>query len=153
MKTILLSVFFICISFSAQLFAADGVTTLKSKYNVPHTVDRLKAIITKKGMNVFADIDHGKAANKNGIELLPTELIIFGNPKIGSPIMACKRSMAIDFPQKMLVWKDRAGQVWLSYNDPFYLADRHKLPEHCRGNLKKISAVLNKFAKSAGGMD
>jgi len=138
--------------FSSSLFAADGVITVKSKFKVAHTVDRLKAIITKKDMTVFSSVDHAKNAKKANIDLPATELIIFGDPKTGAPLMLCARSMALDLPQKMLVWKDRSGQVWLSYNDPVYLADRHKLEEHCRKSLKKIAEALAGFAKVAGGM-
>jgi len=148
----------LCILFSSQLYAAgtttaNGVISVKSKFKVPHTVDRLKTIIAKKGMKVMGYVDHANAAKNVGIDLPATELVIFGNPKIGSPLMLCARTFALDLPQKMLVWKDRAGQVWLSYNDPTYIADRHHLEEHCRKSLNKIAGALGKFAKTAGGMD
>lgn len=146
--------------FATPLFAGesspmtpDGVVSVKSKFKVPHTVDRLKSIVTKKGMKVIAHVNHAKAAKSADIDLPPTELVIFGNPKIGSPMMECARSIAIDLPQKMLVWQDRAGQVWLSYNDPVYIANRHKLGDHCRDSLKKVAGALSKFSKAAGGME
>ena len=142
----------ICLLLSTQVFAADGVVTVKSKFKVPHTVDRLKDIVTKKGMKVIAHVNHSKAAKSVGKDIPPTELVIFGNPKVGSPLMECARSIAIDLPQKMLVWQDRAGQVWLSYNDPVYIADRHSLNNDCRKSLKKIAGALAKFSKVAGGM-
>ncbi len=141
----------ICFLFSSHVFAADGVITVKSKFTALHTVDRLNTIITKKGLTVFANVDHEKGAKEVKIEMLPTHLVIFGNPKIGSPLMTCARSLAVDLPQKMLVWQDRAGQVWLSYNDPVYIADRHSLNKDCRQSLKKISNVLASLAKAAGG--
>jgi len=144
---------FVAIAFSSQLFAADGVVTVKSKFKVAHTVDRLKSVVTKKGMKVIAHVKHSKAAKNANIDMPPTELVIFGNPKVGAPLMECARSIAIDLPQKMLVWQDRSGQVWLSYNDPVYIADRHQLGDHCRKSLKKIAGALGKFSKAAGGMD
>ncbi|MDH3327403.1 MAG: DUF302 domain-containing protein [Gammaproteobacteria bacterium] len=143
----------LCILFSAPLFAVDGVITVKSKFKVAHTVDRLKAVVTKKGMKVIADVDHAKAAKSIGKRIPPTELVIFGNPKIGAPMMECARSIAIDLPQKMLIWEDRAGQVWMSYNDPAYIANRHKLDKHCRGALKKVARTLANLSKAAGGME
>ena len=147
------SVIIFSLSVSSSLFAADGVVTVKSKYKVAHAVDRLKNIVTKKGMKVFAIVNHAKGAKSVGIDIPPTELVILGNPKVGSPLIHCARSIAIDLPQKMLVWQDRAGQVWMSYNDPVYIADRHAVDKDCRGSLKKIAGALAKFSKAAGGME
>lgn len=129
---------------------ADGVVNVKSKFSVTHTADRFIGIAKKKGMSIMAHVKHSKGAKNVGIDIKPTELIIFGNPKVGSPLMACKRSIAIDLPQKMLVWEDLAGQVWLTYNDPVYIADRHKLSNECRGGLKKIANALDKLSHKAG---
>ena len=129
---------------------ADGVVNVKSKFSVTHTADRFIGIAKKKGMSIMAHVKHSKGAKSVGIDIKPTELIIFGNPKVGSPLMACKRSIAIDLPQKMLVWEDLAGQVWLTYNDPVYIANRHKVSEDCRGGLKKIAGALDKLSHKAG---
>jgi uncharacterized protein (DUF302 family) len=134
-------------------YAADGVINVKSKYGVPHTADRFIGIVKKKGMKVMAHVKHSQGAKNVGIAMNPTELVIFGNPKLGSPLMVCQPSFAIDLPQKMLVWEDNSGQVWLSYNDPVYIADRHHLKQECRSSLKKIAGALSKLSHKAGGMD
>ena len=136
--------------FNVNAFAVDGVIDVKSKYSVAHTADRFKGIVQKKGMKVMAHVKHDKGAKTVGIEIKPTELLIFGNPKIGSPMMACTRSIAIDLPQKLLVWEDDNGQVWMSYNDPVYIADRHKLSQDCRATVKKASGALKKLTNKAG---
>ncbi len=99
-------------------------------------------------MTVFARINHAEGAEKVGKQLRPTELIIFGNPKVGAPLMQCGQSVAIDLPQKALIWEDEAGQVWLSYNDPKYLAKRHSIND-CDEVIKKIETALGNFAKTA----
>lgn len=155
MKKLYLLIFCaLSVLYSMQAFAeADGVVIVKSNYNILHTVDRFKTIVEKKGMKIVAHIKHSDAAKKIGVNLPPTELIIFGNPKIGSPLMACARSIALDLPQKMLIWQDRAGQAWLSYNNPVYIAKRHKLAKHCSKSLNKIANALQKFANAAAGVD
>lgn len=147
--------------FAAPTFAAtgssplkaEGVVTVKSKFSVIHTVDRLKTILTKKGMTIFAEVNHAKGAKSVGIDIPPTQLIIFGNPKVGAPLVSCSRSIAIDLPQKMLIWQDRAKQVWLSYNDPVYIADRHSVSRDCRKSLGKIAGALAAFSTMAGGIE
>jgi len=138
---------------TAYAAGADGVISVKSKFAVAHTADRFIGIVKKKGMKVMAHVKHDKGAKNVGIEIKPTELIVFGNPKIGSPMIACERSIAIDLPQKLLVWEDKNGQVWMSYNDPIYIADRHKLKDECRGGLTKIAGALNKLSSKAGGTE
>lgn len=129
----------------------DGVITISSAQSVAATFDKLEAILKSKGMNVFARVDHGAGAKKVGKSLEDTELLIFGNPKIGTPLMQCQRSIAIDLPQKMLAWQDDAGKVWLSYNDPLYLAERHGLDMNnpCYPILEKVSKALSNFATQA----
>ena len=105
--------------------AADGLVELKSPYPPKQTMDRLESIVKQKGLTVFARIDHAAGAMKIGKMLRPTELLIFGNPQGGTPLMECAQSAGIDLPLKALVWEDGAGQVWLAYNDPAYLAARH----------------------------
>jgi len=143
-------IFLLLLLFSFPAFAEDGLVNVKSRFKVPHTADRFKGIITEKGMRVIKHVKHSQAAQGIGKDLKPTELIIFGNPKVGTPLMQCKRTIAIDLPQKMLVWEDDSGQVWMTYNDPTYIANRHKLSEDCRGSLGKISNALAAFSKKAG---
>jgi uncharacterized protein (DUF302 family) len=128
--------------------AGDGMITLESPHDVQTTADRLVKTLKKKGMTVFDRIDHAEGAEKAGLDLAPTVLVIFGNPKVGTPLMHCARSVAIDLPQKALIWEDAAGVVWFSYNDPQYLADRHGI-DGCEKVLKKIEGALGKFAEAA----
>ena len=109
--------------------AADGLIAVKSSYSARETMNRLEEVVKQKGLNVFARIDHAAGAAKIGKTLRPTELLIFGNPQGGSPLMECAQTMGIDLPLKALVWKDANGQVWLSYNDPAWLASRHGASE------------------------
>ncbi len=128
--------------------AGDGMITLESPHDVKTTADRLETALQEKGMTVFDRIDHAGGAEKAGLELAPTVLIIFGNPKVGTPLMHCGRSAAIDLPQKALIWEDDEGVVWLSYNDPQYLAERHGI-DGCEEVLKKIAGALKNFAGAA----
>lgn len=113
------------LSISTIAFAADGMIAVKSPYTAQQTMDRLEQNVKQKGLNVFARIDHAAGAVKIGKTLRPTELLIFGNPQGGSPFMECAQTVGIDLPLKALVWEDAQGQVWLGYNDPAYLAQRH----------------------------
>ena len=128
--------------------AADGVITIPSVFTVSETADRLQNILDEKGMTIFNRIKHSESASKVGIELRKTELIIFGNPKVGSPLMKCQQSVAIDLPQKALIWEDDKAQVWLSYNDPRYLAARHNI-SGCEEVVSKIEKALASIANSA----
>ena len=130
------------------MFAATGLTALKSQHDVGTTMDKLERVLNEKGMTVFTRINHGLAATKVDVALRPTQLIIFGNPKVGSPLMACTQTVAIDLPQKMLVWEDSSGQVWIGYNSPEYLKTRHDISD-CEDTLGKISGALHKFAAIA----
>jgi uncharacterized protein (DUF302 family) len=105
--------------------AADGLVAVKSPHTAQDTMDRLEAGVKQRGLNVFARIDHAAGAAKVGKTLRPTELLIFGNPQGGTPLMECAQSAGIDLPLKALVWQDEAAQVWLGYNDPAFLAQRH----------------------------
>jgi uncharacterized protein (DUF302 family) len=107
--------------------AADGLITLKSNVGPGETMDRLAAAITKKGMTIFARIDHAAGAADSGLVLAPTTVLIFGNAKGGTPLMQKAQTIGIDLPLKALVWQDPAGQTFLSYNDPLWLAQRHGL--------------------------
>lgn len=128
--------------------ATEGMIKVKSAHRVEATADKLTNVVTGQGLNVFARINHSQGAEEAGMELPPTELIIFGNPKAGTPLMQCARSTAIDLPQKALIWEDEEGQVWLGYNDPQYLKERHGI-EGCDKALENISKALEKFAGMA----
>ena len=134
--------------FASVTYADNGIISIKSSHDVKTTVDRLDNILREKGMTVFIRINHAEGAQKVGKKLRPTELIIFGNPKVGTPLMQCGQSVGIDLPQKALIWQDEAGQVWLSYNDPKYLASRHSIKE-CGEIIKKIEKALGNFARMA----
>ena len=138
--------------FMSSAFAAEGMVSIKSAHTVAVTADRLEKILLSKGMTVFKRIDHTAGAQKVGKSLRPTELVIFGNPKVGTPLMLCSQSIAIDLPQKALIWEDEAGQVWFSYNDPQYLAQRHNT-QGCDEVLKKVAGALGKFAAKASAAE
>jgi uncharacterized protein (DUF302 family) len=129
-------------------YADNGLINLKSSHDTKTTADRLENTLKQKGMTVFARIDHAAGAQKVGQKLRPTELIVFGNPKVGTPLMQCRQSTAIDLPQKALIWEDQEGTVWLSYNDPNYLVERHGITG-CAEVVKKIEKALSNFAKAA----
>jgi uncharacterized protein (DUF302 family) len=108
----------------------------------------MEALLKEKGMRIFIRINHAAGAQKAGIALRPTELIVFGNPKVGAPLMARQQSIAIDLPQKMLIWEDAAGKVWLTYNQPDYLALRHGLPADL-APFQKVGGVLQQLTATA----
>jgi len=135
-------------SFAGESLLSASLISVKSAHDVSTTADRLENILKSKGMNVFALIDHAAGAKKADMELRPTELVIFGNPKVGTPLMKCNQSIAIDLPQKALIWEDKDGVVWLAYNDPDYLAKRHSLTG-CDEVLTKVKGALAKFAAAA----
>ena len=128
--------------------AADGVIDVPSTFNVEETADRMESILSAKGMTIFTRINHSEGAVKYGIELRKTELIIFGNPKVGGPLMKCQQSAAIDLPQKALIWEDDKGKVWISYNDPRYIERRHGVTG-CEEVVLKIEGALAGMAKAA----
>lgn len=125
-----------------------GLVNFPSDSNPKQTADRFEKLILAKGFTVFKRVDHAKGAAKVGAELRPTELIVFGNPKIGSKLMQCDQSVAIDLPQKALFWTDEQGKSWLSYNDPYYVAKRHSL-RGCEAFILKIEKGLGNLAKAA----
>ena len=112
---------------SISAHAADGLRTLASPYSAADTMRRLEETVEARGLHVFARIDHAAGAATVGRELRPTEVLIFGNPQGGTPFMECAQTVGIDLPLKALVWEDAAGQVWLGYNEPAYLAARHEV--------------------------
>jgi uncharacterized protein (DUF302 family) len=145
---IILSVLLLLVT--TPLLAGEGIVSVKSVHNVQETADRLESVLQSKGMTVIARINHSAAAQNVGMILRSTELLIFGNPKVGTPLMQCQQSVALDLPQKALIWEDESGMVWISYNDPEYLADRHDL-EGCDATIAKVKAALSNFAHTAAG--
>ena len=133
---------------SAPVFADQGIISIKSTHSVEKTADRLENVLKSKGMTVVARIKHSEAAQKVGMALRPTELLIFGNPLVGTPLMQCAQSVALDLPQKALIWEDESGYVWISYNDPQYLAERHKI-DGCEDVLLKIKTAMINFMNIA----
>jgi uncharacterized protein (DUF302 family) len=126
----------------------DGMIRLKSSHSVSVTISRLEEALNKKGMTIFKHVDHMQGAKNAGIELRPTELLIFGNPKVGTPLMLCAQTAALDLPQKALAYEDKAGEVWLVYNDPAYIAQRHDI-QTCDDALQKVSKALARFGQLA----
>lgn len=116
-------------TFASVASAADGLISVKSPHSAKITMDRLEGLVKQRGLNVFARIDHAAGAAKVGKSLRPTELLIFGNPQGGTPFMECAQSVGIDLPLKALVWEDSSAQVWLGYNDPAFLAQRHAVTQ------------------------
>lgn len=149
MKTPLSLAFVLGLLVSSTVFAVDGFVAKKSPYSAEETMDRLERIVTERGLNVFARIDHAAGAASVGASLRPTELLIFGNPKGGIPFMVCAQSVGIDLPLKALVWEDADGQVWLGYNDPVYIAERHGVSE-C-AVAPKLSEALSGIAAAVVG--
>ena len=141
MKIKLVVFVFVCIS-SYFAVASDGLVSKQSDFTVQETADRFEAVIVEKGLTLFARISHSDNAKNVGHELRPTETIIFGNPKVGTPLMQCAQNIAIDLPQKALIWQDEAGKVWFSYNDPKYLKQRHQVAG-CDQVFDKVSNVLS----------
>ncbi|GAB4176409.1 MAG: DUF302 domain-containing protein [Geothermobacteraceae bacterium] len=144
MKTFFWFVMILMLS-TAMAFGADGLVTMKSPYSAQVTMERLESVVKEKELTIFARIDHAKGAEKIGKTLRPTEVILFGNPQGGTPFMECVQTVGIDLPLKVLVWEDASGQVWLGYNDPGYLAQRHGTSTNecvVVGNLSKALANI-----------
>jgi uncharacterized protein (DUF302 family) len=124
----------------------NGIINKPSNHSVNETVEKLKGILLAKGVALFALVDHSGEAEKVGMKMRPTKLLIFGSPKAGTPLMLAVPSIAIDLPLKILVWEDAQGKVWVSYNSPAYLQQRHGLPEELLQNI----AVVETLATKAG---
>src|SRR5277367_6538742 len=129
--------------------AADGLITITSRYGPEETMNRFEAAVTAKGMTVFARIDHAAGATAVGLSLRPTELLIFGNAKAGTPLMQSVQAVGIDLPLKALVWEDASGDTFLSYNDPAWLAKRHGASGAAEAAVGNMSAALQVVAKAA----
>jgi len=126
--------------------AVDGLTTIRSSYGPEQTINRLKAEIRAKGMTVFAHIDHAAGAAGVGLSLRPTDLLLFGNAKGGTPLMQSVQTIGIDLPLKVLVWQDASGDTWLSYNYPNWLAKRHGLGQENEATVRAMAAALDELA-------
>jgi len=133
---------------SPGAWGADGLLSVKSPHGAKDTMDRLEALLKKKGMTIFARVDHAAGAAKIGRKLRATEVLIFGNPQGGTPFMECSQTAGIDLPLKALVWEDASGQVWLGYNDPRYLANRHGAGE-CAPVVQNLTKALAGLAQEA----
>ena len=130
------------------VMAAEGVIDVQSDFTAAATADRLEKVLLSKGMTIFNRIKHSEGAARVGIELRATELINFGNPKVGSSLMQCQQSVAIDLPLKALVWEDAGKKIWISYNDPGFLQQRHDIAG-CEQVLDKMAAALDGMTKAA----
>jgi uncharacterized protein (DUF302 family) len=119
----------------------QGIVHKPSRHSVDEALSKLQGILAAKGVTVFALIDHSGEAAKVGMQMRPTKLLIFGNPKGGTPLMLAAASIAIDLPLKILVWEDAQGKVWLSYNSPEYLRERHGLPEQLLQNIALVETL------------
>lgn len=143
----------LCLSLFTPLMAqanGDGMISKKSKYSVSVTIDKLEKVLQSKGITIVVRWKHSDRANMVNIPLRPTELLIFGNPKLGSHMFTSNQTAGIDLPMKALAWKDEQGVVWLTYNDPAYIAKRHKITD--RNHIgKKMSGALDKFSNIATG--
>jgi len=124
-----------------------GIVDVPSAHSVNETIDRLCSILAARGVKLFALIDHSGEAEKVGVKMRPTKLLIFGSPKAGTPVMLAAPSIAIDLPLKILVWEDEVGKVQLSYNSPEYLRDRHNVPDDFVQNLAAAGAIAAKAAE------
>jgi uncharacterized protein (DUF302 family) len=122
--------------------AANGIVSKPSTHSVDETVEKLKGILQAKGVMLFALVDHSGEAAKAGLKMPPTKLLIFGSPKAGTPLMLAAPSVAIDLPLKILVSEDTTGKVWVSYNSPAYLKQRHNLPQDLIQNIAIVEALV-----------
>jgi uncharacterized protein (DUF302 family) len=125
----------------------NGILHAPSNHSVGETVEKLKGILQAKGVTLFALVDHSGEAEKVGLKMPPTKLLIFGNPKAGTPLMLAAPSSAIDLPLKILVWEDGQGKVWISYNSQQYLAERHGLPRELLANLAVVETLAVRAAE------
>lgn len=137
----------LCASVTAAMAQApapsSGITAKPSKYSVAETMDRLEKIAKAKGITIFARIDHSNEAEKAGLKMRPTQLLLLGNPKAGTPVMIAAPSTAIDLPLKALAWEDASGKVWLGFNSGEYLKQRHGIPDDLVKNVGAIAGLVD----------
>ena len=120
----------------------NGMQNISSPYSVPETLQRIEAVLKEKGLTIFCRVDHSGEAEKAGLKMHPTQLILFGSPKGGTPVMVTSPTIAIDLPLKALVWEDGGGKVWVSYNSPEYLQQRHNVPTDLIKNISGAGPLL-----------
>jgi len=147
MKMWQIALLLVSIALPAAVYPAkreNGIVDVPSNHSVDETVERIKGILQSKGITLFALIDHSGEAEKVGMKMPPTKLLIFGNLKGGTPLMLAAPSIAIDLPLKILVWQDAQGKVWLSYNSPEYLKERHGLPSDLLKNIAVVGTLVAK---------
>ena len=142
----------LCLLLSIFANASKGVIAFESQFSVMETVNRFEQLLKSKGLTIFVKIDHARNADTVNLPLRPTQVVIFGNPNVGTLLMQCQQQLAIDLPQKALVWQDEKGKVWLSYNDPRYLQQRHNVKQ-CQTIVNKVSQLLQSLARSATSND
>ena len=126
----------------------NGLLHVASPHSVPETLNRLESVLQSHGLTVFARVNHSGEAQKVGLTMRPTQLLIFGSPKAGTPLMVARPSIAIDLPLKALAWEDADGKVWLSYNSPQYLKERHGLPQDLLKNIAGIGPLIHQAVES-----
>lgn len=124
-----------------------GLIHLRSSHSVPETIARLEGVVLSKGIPILARIDHSGGAARVGLRMMPTLLLIFGNAQAGTPLMLASPTLAIDLPLKALAWEDKNGNVWLSYNTPEYLGERHSVPDLLLPNIAGIGALCEEAVK------
>ena len=122
----------------------NGLVHVVSSHSVPETLNKLQTTIEARGLKIFALVDHSGEAEKAGLKMRPTQLLVFGSPKAGTPLMVVAPTLAIDLPLKTLVWEDADGKVWVSYNSPDYLQQRHGIPAELVKNIAGVGALVEK---------
>jgi len=148
MRRIFVSMLLLALFVAPEAFAGDGLVSVKSSYGAKETADRVEHLLEKSGMTLFIRIDHAKGARTVGMDLRPTEVLIFGNPKGGTPLMKCEQTAGIDLPLKILVWEDEAGTVRVGYTDPEEMKDRYGI-KGCEKVLQKMKGALKKLSTDA----
>jgi len=149
LKACLLFISLLSVTFYAKALTTNsGLVRIKSAYSVSETISRLESVLKSKGMTIFNRVKHSDAAEKIGIDMRPTELLIFGNPKIGSKLMQCAQTSSIDLPLKAIAYQDQTGDIWLSYNKPSYLKLRHDI-KGCDKVIAKMTNALKMFTLKA----
>lgn len=133
---------------SGVALADNGLVTKQSAFGVGETLDRLEAVLKQKGLTIFTRINHSEGAAKAQMTLRPTELLIFGNPKMGTPLMHSNQTVGIDLPMKVLAWQDAQGQVWIAYNQPSHIATRHAIADRA-DIVNKMTGALAKLTDKA----
>lgn len=148
MNRIYIATLTVILFISCRANAQNGFLKIKSGHSVEATVTKLKDVLTAKGMNIFSAIDHQQGASKAGLDLRPTVLVIFGNPKVGTKLMQCDQRIGLGLPLKMLIWQDDNGVTWLGYWAPSNLKNKYDL-DACNETLEKVKNAMANFAKAA----